>query len=234
MGIASRFGIPSYPDEVTSFGVSKIVTTAMLSFVLVCSACASPGFRTAVPAGNPAAPAHGSPSSGPADIKEKVAKPLDREALPTYRPVVRDGLQQKRSVAAKAGRLSKAASVRYPDGVVLTVKRIAKGVEKEQGPGAFPGRPYTAISIVIENRSTKVINLSQVVVSATYGSAPARVAAPVYAGSASKEFSGALAPGGTDSAQFAFAIPNGKSTKVVLTVDFDDVHHPATFAGVAG
>jgi hypothetical protein len=56
----------------------------------------------------------------------------------------------------------------------------------------------------------------------------------VYAGSASKEFSGAVAPGGTDSAQFAFAIPNEKSTKVVLTVDFDDVHHPATFAGVAG
>ena len=218
----------------TCFGVSKIVTTAMLSFVLVCSACASPGSRTAVPVGNPTAPAHGSPSSGPADIEEKVAKPLDREAPPSYRPVVRDGKQEPRRVAAKAGRLSKSASVKYPDGVVLEVQRITQGVEKERGRGAFPGRPYTAVSIGIDNHSTKTIDLSQVVVTATYGSAPARVAAPVYAGSASKEFSGALPSGGTDSAKFAFAIPTADPTKVVLTVDFDDVHHPATFAGVAG
>jgi hypothetical protein len=162
-----------------------------------------------------------------------VTKPLDPEALPSYKPVVRNGKKQERSVEAKVGRLSKAASVKYPDGVVLKVRRIAQGVEEEQGPGAFPGRPYTAISIVIDNRSTKIINLSQVVVTATYGSAPARVAAPVYAESASKEFSGALPPGGTDTAEFAFAIPTEQSTEVVLTVDFDDVHHPATFSGGA-
>ena len=218
----------------TCFGGSKIITTVMLSFVLVCSACASPGVRAAVPAGNPTAPAHRVPSPGPADIAEQPAKPLDPEAPPSYRPVVRNGKQQHRSVEAKAGRLSKAASVKYPDGVVLRIKRIALGVEKEQGPGAFPGRPYTAISIVIDNRSRTTMDLSQVVATTTYGSAPARVAAPVYAGSATKDFSGTLPPGGTEIGEFAFAIPTEKVTPVVLTVDFDDVHHPATFAGVAG
>ena len=167
-------------------------------------------------------------------MKELVNRPLDPEALPSYRPVVRNGKKQQRSVEAKAGRLAKAASVKYSDGVVLKVRTITQGIEKEQGPGAFPDRPYTAVTIVIDNRSTKTVNLSQVVVTATYGSSPTRVAAPVYADSATKDFSGALSAGGKEAASFAFAIPTEQSTKVVVTVDFDDVHQPAIFTGVAG
>ena len=87
---------------------------------------------------------------------------------------------------------------------------------------------------MIDNRSAKTVNLSQVVVTATYGPSPARVAAPVHADSATKDFGGTLSAGGTESAASAFAIPTEQSIMVVVTLGFDDVHHPATFAGVTG
>ena len=67
------------------------------------------------------------------------------------------------------------------------------------GPGVFPGRPNTTISLQLKNGTSRAMSLTQVVVSARYGT-PARLAPAVYNGPAAHDFSGVLAPGATASA----------------------------------
>jgi hypothetical protein len=166
-------------------------------------------------------------------MAKKVARPADPLAPVSYEPVVRKGRKPHPAFQAKAGRFAKSAPVQYSDGVSLTVDHIAHGVEKAVGPGGFPGRARTALSMTIHNGSTHALDLNAVVVTTMYGS-PARIAAPVYDDSSSSDFSGKLAAGRSASATYEFAIPSGRGARVVTMVDFDDVHLAARFSGSTG
>lgn len=211
------------------FGGSKPLVHVVLGAALLCSACASSAI-SAVPGGTPTVPASSPTRPADAPMDKKVARPADPLAPVSYEPVLRKGRKPHPTLQAKAGGFAKSAPVQYSDGVSLTVNHIAHGVEKAKGPGQFPGRPTTAISMTVHNRSTQALDLNAVVVTTMYGS-PARIAAPVYGDSSGSDFSGKLAAGGSASAMYVFAIPSGRGGRVVTMVDFDDVHLAARFTG---
>jgi hypothetical protein len=146
--------------------------------------------------------------------------------------VARNGRKPNPTIRAENGGLSKGAVVKYSDGVWLRVDRVRHGVEQGQGPGAFPGRANTAITLSLHNRSSRTIDLTQAVVTATYGSPP-RVASAVYEDSAARDFGTRVGAGGSASATYVFAIPRDQLGKVGITVDFDGLHVAAKFAGAA-
>ncbi len=198
----------------------------VVSLALLASACASPG-SAAVGAASAAAAADAAQS-----VTSEAAKPLDPIVPSTYLPVRRNGSKTQPHVKGMKGGFSKAAPVKYSDGVSLSIVRMTARVEKGKGPGVFPGRRYTAISLSLTNGSSRVIDLNQVVVTTTYGS-PARLAAPVYEDSEAKDFSGTVKPGASATASYMFAIPTNQKASVTTMVDFDNQHFAATFTGAA-
>jgi hypothetical protein len=221
------------------------LASAVLGLALLASGCASPGSAAAgavsgAAASNAAqsvpseAAVSGAAASNAAQsVPSEAAKPLDPIAPSTYLPVARNGSKAKPLVKGIKGGFSKAAPVKYSDGVSLSILRITARVEKGKGPGVFPGRPYTAISLSLANGSSKVIDLNQVVVTTTYGS-PARLAAPVYEDSEAKDFAGTVKPGASATATYMFAIPTNQKASVTTMVDFDNQHFAARFTGAAG
>lgn len=173
----------------------------------------------------------GSDAPAPADGPSAESLSLDPPAPATYRPVVRDGKQPRPAVVAPAGRFSADAPAAYPDGVVVRVERVSRSVERGEGPGTFPGRPQTAFHVVLENRSGQAVDLSQTVVTTTYGVRP-RIASPVYSHPEAQDFSGVVLPGAAAQATYVFAIPPGQARTVRTVVDFDAVHAPATITGL--
>lgn len=167
----------------------------------------------------------------PGDVAAGVAAPVDPAAPPAYQPVARNGKRPQPTVVANRGGFSAAAPVNFPDGVSVRVDKVARGTEQGEGPGVFRGRPHTAFTLSLTNGSTSPIDLTQVVVTATYGSPP-RLASPVYEGAAAADFTGTVAPGATASATYLFAIPPGQARSAVMTVDFADSYAAATFTGL--
>lgn len=219
-------------------GPALQLATAVLGLALLASGCASPGSAAAGAAASNAAqsvPSEAAVSRAAVSnaVPSEAAKPLDPIAPSTYLPVARNGSKAKPLVKGIKGGFSKAAPVKYADGVSLSILRITARVEKGKGPGVFPGRPYTAISLSLANGSSKVIDLNQVVVTTTYGS-PARLAAPVYEDSEAKDFAGTVKPGASATATYMFAIPTNQKASVTTMVDFDNQHFAAGFTGAAG
>ncbi len=129
----------------------------------------------------------------------------DPTAPPTYIPVRRSGKPASHRLSGNLGKLEPATTVSYDDGVTLRVKLAARRTEHGSGPGAFPGRALTAIQITFTNKSRNTIDLTQVVLTTTYG-LPPRIAPPVYADAGTADFSSWVKPGRTATAQYAFAI----------------------------
>ena len=214
-------------------GGSGRVTALVVTFVLLCSSCATTGSIPAVPAANPTVSPTGPAADQPPSTEaEKVPKPPDPEAPSTYQPVTRNGKKPNPTIKAGNGGMSEAAVVKYADGVWLRIDRLRHGAEQGEGPGAFPGRAHTAITLSLHNRSSRTIDLTQVVVTATYGS-PARVAPAVYEDPGARDFGTRVQPGDSASATYVFAIPPDQLSEVGLTVDFDGIHLAARFAGAA-
>lgn len=191
--------------------------------VAVTAGCAS---TAAAPDALVAEPGAAAPAPADAPV---AAPPADPEAPATYRPVVRPG-KKAASVHAAAARLAAGTAARYPDGVTVTVERVAKSVEQGQGSGVFPGRPLTAVTLRLANGSALPVDLSQVVVTTTYGQRP-RIATPVYETAEAQDFAGVVQPGADTTATYVFSIPPGQAKKVSTWVDFDAVHGAASFAG---
>lgn len=198
----------------------------MLAVSLVCAGCALPGSTSAAASSSSAA------ADAAADVVRTHGQPQatpDPVAPQSLAPVTRDGRDAGPRVPAVAGGLSASKPVTYPDGVSVTVERIRRGSETGEGPGEFPGRPYTALVLSLTNGSTTAIDLNQVVVTATYGTPP-RIAAPVYEAEA-VDFSGTVPAGGTATATYLFAIPPQGTARVAVAVDFDGTHVAAGFSG---
>ncbi len=200
-------------------------TLAGASLVIVLSAgCAATGSADSAAGPDSLAAEAAAPQQAAA------ASPIDPEAPERHQPVVRPGKATRPTMTAAIGRLASGASVRYPDGVSVTVDRITRTVEQGSGAGAFPGRPLTTLGLAMTNGSTQPLNLSQVVVTTAYGERP-RTAAPVYGTADATDFAGTLAPGSTARATYVFAIPPGPAKKVSTWVDFDSTHDAASFTG---
>lgn len=155
---------------------------------------------------------------------------VDPPAPATYQPVERPGSSTTRSLRAGAGRFSAAAPVRYPDGVAIRVDSVSRDVERSAGPGGFPGRPLSVLALTLTNGSTQPLDLSQVVVTTTYGTRP-RTASPVYDHPAAADFAGTVPPGGSTRATYVFAVPPGQARSVEMHVDVDAAHSAAAFTG---
>jgi hypothetical protein len=147
----------------------------------------------------------------------------DRLAPSGYRPVIRHGRTPRPTVTPTTGNGGGQRTVAYGDGISVQLTKVSQSVEQGQGPGVFPGRPHTALTLTLVNRSTRTLDLSQVVVTALYGS-PARLASPVYEDPAARDFTGTVKPGGSATAVYVFSVPTTATGSVTAIVDFDDVH----------
>lgn len=121
------------------------------------------------------------------------------------------------------------ATVRYPDGVQLSVTKVRRAVEKGEAPGSFPGRAYVVLSLKVVNTGSGVLDLSAPVVGLRHGAG--ENATPVYPmGETLSDLSGSLAPGATAQADYAFAVKAG-ITHATLVVDLDGAHAAAVLSG---
>ncbi|GGM05884.1 hypothetical protein [Nakamurella endophytica] len=153
----------------------------------------------------------------------------DPPAPPSSPPVARHGRPAHPTIAASAGAFAASLPARWSDGVVLTVARVRHGSETGRGPGDFTGQPFTAVTFQLRNGSDRTLDLSAVVVSASYGT-PARVAAPVYDDTA-QDFAGSLPPGASATATYLYAFPPSALASATATVDLDGVHAVAQLRG---
>jgi hypothetical protein len=174
--------------------------------------------------------APGGPGSD--DVVTGTAAPVAAAAPQNPEPVSRKGQgpRPKPTISANEGKFAAAAPATFSDGVSLTVDSVARGVEQGQGPGVFHGLPHVAVTLTLTNNSTKAIDLTQVVVTTTYGTPP--VAAPPVYGDAAADFTGTVQPGGKATATYMFSIPAGQGRSAVMSVDFDDTHVAARFTGL--
>jgi hypothetical protein len=122
-------------------------------------------------------------------------------------------------------------SVRYSDGLRLTVTGITQGKVTGQGPGVFLGEPKTEIRLRMRNGTDRRVALDQVVVTLVYGS-ERHTSRPVYDDRA-RDFNGVLRPGGSATATYLFSVPREQLGDVTMFVDFDGRHTVARFRGSA-
>ena len=130
----------------------------------------------------------------------------------------------------KAKPTSVDGTVKYSDGVTLSITDVDFGKETEKGPGAFPGREYAILTLEVENASDKALSMQTVVITVldSAGEAVRRSTSPRPK---VQDFSGTLKPGKTAKARYAFAVPKKSRSKVTVVVDFDGVHTSAVFRG---
>lgn len=117
----------------------------------------------------------------------------------------------------------------YSDGVALQVRAVTSGTSTATGAGAQPGQDVTSLTLALSNGSATSIDLTGVVVSASYGPSDTP-ADPVY-GEGQEDFAGTAEPGGVLSARYSFAIPSDQLDDVTVTMDFDGRHAPAVWRG---
>lgn len=207
-----------------------VVTAACLisvPFVLEAGAASSaaPAIPTQVPV-----PGGGGP--GPDNEGSGVAAPVDPAASALAQQALRPGKPAGPRTQANRGGFTVVTPATFPDGVSVRVVKVTKSVEQGAGPGVFKGRPHTALTLSLTNGSRVPLDLTQVVVTTTYGS-PALVASPVYEDPSAADFTGTVAPGITATATYVFAVPPGQVRSAVTTVDFDNAHAAATFTGLS-
>lgn len=182
-----------------------------------------------------AAPSAGvvqSAPSAPAPTETKVPqKERQADALAPKDPqvVLRSGKTPKPKYTSSTAAFG--TSVEFKDGLAVEVVKIVQGKVEGEGPGVFTGDPKTTFTLRFDNRTSKPIDLNQVVVNVTYGKPP-RVARPTY-GETARDFYGTVKPGAKAEATYAFSIPTNELDSVRLRVDFDGTHTPVTFSGAA-
>jgi hypothetical protein len=200
---------------------------ALVGALSACGADASPAAPSAVSSTSPGTGQSSSASPSPS-YTQTVPDPI---APDSYAPAKRGTSSPRPTVKASPGGFTATKAVRYSDGVVLSVTKVTNGKETGQGPGAFPGRPYTLFTMTLENGSTKALDARQVVVTLTYGT-PARLAPPVYTNlMEARDFGTVVKPGADATAAYAFAVPSDEAGAVALIVDLDTTHVPARFTG---
>lgn len=203
-----------------------VATLVLCATLVACSSTGEPqGDATPSPLANtstsaPSESSEGSPApsttSDAADPDQPIAK------------VVRDGKTSKPTQTAEPASTSGAVS--YKDSVKVEIADVSFDEETAEGPGNFPGREYARLTVTITNGSDDAIDLGTAVL--TLLDADGAPLTKVYAADAETvDFAGALKPGKTAKAYYAFAVPADARSEITLVVDFDAVHTSAVFRG---
>lgn len=233
----------------------KRVLLAVAATALVAGCGAAPASLTAVSTSSHVQQAKNqqtaSPKASPSPVPHRAviaqqkanAKAMQKAAKPNHGaaksaatepvrhagPVKRNGPKPKKVLSAAARKLTK--SVRYTDGVAVSVRGISHTTSSGEGPGALPGLPVTVFKIRITNDSKHALNANQVVVSLTIKDGKVAARPIYYPGIA--DFFGSIAPRTSKTTSYAFTVPKANTDNVKLSVDFDAKHRPATFRGSA-
>jgi hypothetical protein len=176
----------------------------------------------------PTAPAGASPSPGEEADPTATVPPQPATEQAASSVVARDGVPAAaRTITAAAADF--AAPAEWSDGASLRVTGARQQVTTGEGPGSRVGLPQTVFVLELTNGSSRPLDLHSVVVQAVYGADRVQ-ASPLY-DAETVDLSGTLAPRGTATAVYSFAIPDDQLGDVVLSVDVDGYRFPAVFAG---
>jgi hypothetical protein len=206
-----------------------LVVALLAALVLVLTTTGDDDRRTAAdPAPSTGAPvtdeATPDPDALPAPT-EPVAAPATEAAAASA--VIREGVPvSARTVEATSADFARPAQ--WSDGASVRVVGAVQEVTQGSGPGELAGQPQTVFTVELTNGSGEPLDLTSVVVQATYG--PGTQASPLY-DAGTVDFGGVLAPGAGATGVYSFAIPAGKLGAVTLSVDVDGYRFPAVFSG---
>lgn len=206
-----------------------LVVVLLAALVLVLTTTGDDDRRpAAAPAPSTAAPATEEPTPDPDALPaptEPVAAPATEAAAADV--VIRQGVPES-ARTVQASQADFAQPAQWSDGASVRVVGAAQGVTQGSGPGARAGQPQTVFTVELTNGTDAPLDLTGVVVQATYGSGTQ--ASPLY-DEATVDFGGVLAPGTTATGVYAFTIPAGELGAVSLSVDVDGYRFPAVFSG---
>lgn len=118
----------------------------------------------------------------------------------------------------------------FSDGLTVAITDVARGSTEGRGPGEIAGEKFTVLTVSVTNNSKKDVDTSRVVAAVTYGNDPIRTARPVYT-EETRDLTGTVKPGASQTATYAFAITDDGLADVTLTLDIDGRHGQAVFAG---
>ena len=206
-----------------------LVVVLLAGLVLVLTTTGDDDRRTAAaPAESSAAPGTEEQAPDPDDLPaptEPVAAPATEAAAASV--VIREGVPgSARTVQATPADFAQPAE--WSDGASVRVVGAAQEVTQGSGPGELAGQPQTVFTVELTNGTGAPLDLTSVVVQATYG--PGTQASPLYDGD-TVDFGGVLAPGAAATGVYSFAIPAGELGAVTLSVDVDGYRFPAVFSG---
>jgi hypothetical protein len=213
---------------------TTVVVSTTLAAVIALAGCSSA--TTNASSGSPSSSAtsdtpSASPTSGPTVTPTGATGKSGATSAPTPGALVSrsGGLPASQRVSASPAPVH--SPVVYPDGLQVRVTGISQKTVTAQGPGELTGKPLTVFTIEMTNGTSAPIDLTQVVVTAAYGS-PAVAAPPVY-DNGIQDFATNLKPGATATTKYAFSIPVKNLKRITLSVDFDGKHTAAVFDGSA-
>lgn len=142
--------------------------------------------------------------------------------------VGRSGGPASPTLSAKPAKVD--GTVKYSDGLSLSVLSDDFAKETKKGPGSFPGREYAVLTLQVVNNSDRNLSMETVVI--TVLDNKDQPVAPVYVDEADvSDFAGRLRAGKKATARYAFAVPRSSRSKVTVVVDFDGAHTSAVFRG---
>jgi hypothetical protein len=195
--------------------------------LLVVAANRGGGGGSSTAATSSSAPAPGQEPEDP-DAAVSTTPPSPHTEQPAPSVISREGVPAaSRTVSAAPAGFSAPAS--WSDGTSIRVTAAHQQTTTGTGPGQLAGQPQTVFRLELRNGSRAPLDLNSVVVQATYGSPPVQ-ASPLYDEQA-VDFGGTADPGAVADAVYSFAIPADQLGDVVLSVDVDGYHFPATFSG---
>jgi len=118
--------------------------------------------------------------------------------------------------------------VTYPDEVSVSITDVKRVKVTEEGRGIIKGQELAIFTVRFDNGSAKPLDLNKTLVTALYGKQ--KSAKPTYYADLN-DFYGEVAPRGTRSAAYAFAIPVAEYKKVTLQIKFGTGYKLAEWIG---
>jgi hypothetical protein len=118
--------------------------------------------------------------------------------------------------------------VTYPDAVSVSITEFKRVKVTEEGRGIIKGQELAIFTVRFDNGSAKPLDLNKTLVTALYGKQ--KSAKPTYYADLN-DFYGEVAPRGTKSAAYAFAIPVKEYKKVTLQIKFGTGYKIAKWVG---
>jgi hypothetical protein len=225
------------------------VLSAAILAVAALSACGGHSAKASQSSTGPAAPASAaaaSSSTPPATPSRSASSQLSTSAhasaTPTSKPTSGHATSSHpgtgsvlSTVATQPATTLPATPIKatadFGSGVSAHVTKIADEKVTDTGPGIISGVPAAAFTIQLVNDSKATVSLSNVQVTASYGSdeTPASEANL----SKARGFKGSMAPGATATGTYSFAIPTTDRSNVQVSIWYAPGQPTVLFTGAA-